>query len=237
MTTPGHSPIGPTNIPTTNPTSPNDDRLIVRWGHNGSISTAVPTWIPPDDNYPPPAAARPTKSLRSKGMLHANKLLGKYEVPTDFDGPTKSFPLQRRLPPASTFKFDGMLWSSSCLDDMPLDQVPTIANKNYAAKLPPEDLRSEGHQEPVGCTASFDHLGRRGTPAALPKFPNGSNDMEQSKGHQGFVGRTALFDHPGRRGTPKALPKFPDESDALNKTKSPAPGQPSTPMAEKPTPQ
>jgi hypothetical protein len=110
MTTPRHSPIGPTNIPTTNPTSPNDDRLIVRWGHNGSISTAVPTWIPTNDNCPPPAAARPTKSLRSKGMLHANKLLGKYKVPTDFHGPTKSFPLQRRLPPAITFKFNGMLW-------------------------------------------------------------------------------------------------------------------------------
>jgi hypothetical protein len=169
-------------------------------------------------------------------MLHANKLLGKYEVPTDFHGPTKSFPLQRRLPPESTFKLDGMLWSSSCPNDMPLNQVPTIANKNYAAKLPPEDLRSEGHQEPVGCAALFDHPGRRGTPEVLPKFPDGSNDMEK-EGHQGFVGCKALFDHPGRRGTPEALPKFPDESDALNKTKSPAPGQPSTPMAKKPTPQ
>jgi hypothetical protein len=60
--------------------------------------------------------------------------------------------------------------------------------------------------------------------------------MKQSKGHQGFVGRKALFDHPGRRGMPEALPKFTNESNALNKTKSLAPGQPSTLMAKKPTP-
>jgi hypothetical protein len=169
-------------------------------------------------------------------MLHANELLGKYEVPTDFDDLKKSFPPQRR-PPPGTFEFDGMLWSSSCPDDTPLNQVPTIANKYYAAKLPPEVLGSKGHQEPVGCTASFDHLGRRGTPEALPKFPDGSNDMEQRKGHQGIVSCNALFDHPGRRGMPEALLKFTNESDALNKTKSPAPGLPSTPMAKKPTPQ
>jgi hypothetical protein len=103
-------------------------------------------------------------------MLHANKLLGKHDIPTDFDGPTKSFPPRRRLLPVHTFEFDGMLWSSSHPNDMPLDQVPTIANKNYAANLPPEDLQSDGHHELVGCTASFDLPGHRGTPEALPKI-------------------------------------------------------------------
>ena len=98
---------------------------------------SVPNWIPPDHNCPPPAAARPTKILRSKGMMHANELLGKYKVPTNFDGPTRSSPLQRRILPR-TFKFDGMLWSS-CHDGMPLNQVPTTAN-TYTPKMPPEDI-------------------------------------------------------------------------------------------------
>ena len=64
---------------------PTDDNLVVRWGHNGSISTAIPTWIPPDDKCPPPSTAGPSKPFRSKGMLHANELLGKYHISTDFD--------------------------------------------------------------------------------------------------------------------------------------------------------
>jgi hypothetical protein len=141
-------------------------------------------------------------------MLHANELLGKYDIPTDFDGPTKSFPLRRRLLPAHTFKFDGMLWSSSHPNDMPLDQVPAITNKNCTANLPPEDLQSNGHQELVGCTALFDLPGHRGMPEALPKFSGGSNDSEQSRRSQEFVGCMASFEHPGCRGTPEALPKF-----------------------------
>ena len=130
-----------------------------------------------------------------------------------------------------------MLWSSSHPSDMPLDQVPMIANKNYTADLPPEDLKSDGHQELVGCTASFDQTGCRGTPEALPKFSIGSNDTEQSKGHQGIVGRMALLVHLGSRGMPKAMPKFPDESNALTNPKPPAPGLPSTPTTEQPPPQ
>jgi hypothetical protein len=139
-------------------------------------------------------------------MLHANELLGKYDIPTDFDSQTKCI-----------FEFDGKLWSSSHPDEKPLDQVPPIATTHHSANLPPEDLQSNGHQELVGCTASFDHPGCRGTPEALPKFSEESDPKHlstplaenlRSNGHQELVGSTASFDHQGCRGTPEALPKI-----------------------------
>ncbi len=139
--------------------------------------------------------------------MHADELLGKYTIPTNFDGLRMLCPLWQCSPPG-TFEFDGMLWSSSQPDEMPFDQVSPIASKSHAAKPPPTDLGCNGHQEPVSCMALFDHPGCRGVPEALPKFPNVSREKGKSKGRQDFVGHMALFDHPGCRGPPEVLPKF-----------------------------
>jgi hypothetical protein len=67
---------------------PNNGHLAVRWGNDGNITTSVANWIPPNDNCPLPAAARPTKKILN-GIQHANEIVGKLKVPTDFHGITR----------------------------------------------------------------------------------------------------------------------------------------------------
>jgi hypothetical protein len=136
MTTPCCPPIIPAPSPR-NVQIPNNDHLVVRWENDGNIIMFVANWIPPENNCPLPAAARPTKKI-SKGMQHASEILGKLEVPTDSPRSTRSPHLQRCHPPR-TFKFDGMLWTTD--NDMPPNHAPTATNIT-TAKTPPEELVS-----------------------------------------------------------------------------------------------
>ena len=57
--------------------NPNNNSLVVSWGISGNISTSFANWIPPDNNPPPDFTTHPTKTI-SKGMEHANKIIGKF---------------------------------------------------------------------------------------------------------------------------------------------------------------
>jgi hypothetical protein len=133
---------------------PNDNHLIVFWGNNGNITTSIANWIPPNNNFPPPTAARPTRKI-SKGMQHANEILGKLQVPTDFRDITQpphspsdecnNLDVTQTTPPKylqrnplpKSFKFDGMLWTTD--NNTPLNYKPT-ADDIALAKMPPKEL-------------------------------------------------------------------------------------------------
>jgi hypothetical protein len=60
--------------------------------------------------------------------------------------------------------------------------------------MPPEDFRSVGHQDDVGLTVLFEHLGCRGTPEAMSKFS--APPMVIGDNHEwGVLVSTFLLDH------------------------------------------
>ena len=64
----------------------------------------------------------------------------------------------------------------------------------FIAKMPPEDFGSEGHQDVVGRTVLFEHLGCRGTPEVLSKFS--APPMVIGDNHEwGVLVSTFLLDH------------------------------------------
>jgi hypothetical protein len=106
---------------------PSHNHLVIFWGNGGNITTLAANWIPPDVNSPMLAAAHPTKKV-SSGMQHANQILVKLQVPTDFQGITKppyppsneydNINATQKTPPnylqqhplPKTLNFDIMLW-------------------------------------------------------------------------------------------------------------------------------
>ncbi len=126
MTTPNPPPTTPTTPHQQSSTEPptkttsNNDHLVVRWKNNDTISTSIANWIPPDNDTSPSASARPTKKL-SKGLLHAQDILGKCNDPTE-TGTTKPINLDRprnapseylkhRQTPQDSCEFDGIHWT------------------------------------------------------------------------------------------------------------------------------
>ncbi len=127
MTTPHRPPTMPTTPrqqsytePPTK-TTPNDDHLVVHWNwkNDGTISTSIANWIPPDNDTSSSASQGPTKKL-SKGLLHAQDILGKCNDPTEtgttepinLDGP-RNTPLEYlkcKQTPQDSFDFDRMHW-------------------------------------------------------------------------------------------------------------------------------